>query len=103
MILILNLLNSLLSLSFERGEYPDLLKVAPVIPEYYIGSRTDANNYRSTSTLLSFNEIFEILLYNRFYDQLYFLFKNQCKFRSRSSNKLLSIMFTSLINYIILG
>ena len=48
-------------------------------------------NYRPISTLLSFNKVFEKLLYNRLYayfDKINFLFKNQYGFRSGSNTTL---------------
>ena len=49
----------------EQGIYPDDLKMARVIPIYKAGCKKQTNNYRPISTLLTFNKIFEKLIYNR--------------------------------------
>ena len=50
------------NLCLEKGVYPDLLKVARVIPLHKAGSRSDINNYRPISILLSFNKVFEKII-----------------------------------------
>ena len=51
--------------SIEAGPYPDILKVAKVIPLHKGGYQTDLSNYRPISILSPFNKIFEIILHKR--------------------------------------
>jgi hypothetical protein len=55
----------LINLSFNRGTFPNNLKVARVIPVFKAGSRDSANNYRPISTLHVLNKIFEKVMYVR--------------------------------------
>ena len=79
------------NMCLEVGVYPDFLKTARVIPLYKAGAHTDLNNYRPISTLLSFNKLFERLIYNRlscFLEQSGILFKNQFGFRQNKNTTL---------------
>ena len=49
----------LFNLSIQSGVYPDLLKVAKVIPIFKKGDPTSVNNYRPISILSPINKIFE--------------------------------------------
>ena len=51
----------------NEGFYPDCLKVAEVMPICKSGEQNICSNYRPISSLLQFNKIFEIILYDRLY------------------------------------
>ena len=58
------------NLSFEKGFYPDRMKIAKVIPVFKGGDSADLSNYRSISVLPCFSKILERLMYNRLYNHL---------------------------------
>ena len=41
-----NLLSDIINLSFNQGTFPNLLKIANVIPIHENGEKLDCNNYR---------------------------------------------------------
>ena len=47
----------------SEGTYPDLLKIAEVVPISKKGKRNKMTNYRPISLLSQFNKIFEKLIY----------------------------------------
>ena len=51
--------------AFSSGIFPDILKVAKVIPIHKNGNKNDPNNYRPISILSSFFKILEKLVYQR--------------------------------------
>eukprot|EP00733_Pompholyxophrys_punicea_P000120 Pompholyxophrys_punicea_v1_NODE_18_length_5920_cov_44.741176.p2 type:complete len:454 gc:universal NODE_18_length_5920_cov_44.741176:4094-5455(+) len=53
------LLFHLINLSLESSTFPDLLKIARVVPIYKKGARTDASNYRPISILPLISKLFE--------------------------------------------
>ena len=58
----------------KKGEYPDMLKIAKVLPIFKKGSKFSVSNYRPISVLSCINKFFEKLLAKRIYS---FLEKNQ--------------------------
>ena len=52
----------------ETGTYPDILKIAKVVPLHKGGYQMDLGNYRPISILSPFNKIFEIILHKRLVD-----------------------------------
>ena len=54
----------------SEGTYPDLLKIAEVIPIFQKEERNRMTNYRPISLLSQFNKIFRKLLYIRIYSYL---------------------------------
>ena len=58
-------LSVLVNYSITLGIFPEVLKVAKVIPVYKSGSRHNPTNYRPISLLSCFAKIFEKLLYKR--------------------------------------
>ena len=63
-------LSKLVNNCFERGEFPDLLKTAKVIPLHKKDSKLDHLNYRPISLLSVFSKIYEKLIYSRIYSYL---------------------------------
>ena len=51
-------LSKLFNLSIRNGEYPDVLKIAKVIPIYKKGEHTDINNYRPINILTHLKKIY---------------------------------------------
>ena len=58
------------NLSFENGVFPDLMKLAKVIPIFKSGSKLLVTNYRPISLLSVFSKIFEKLVHQQIYDFL---------------------------------
>ena len=81
-------LQKLINQTFSRGEFPDLLKIAKVIPLLKSGSKTGVDNYRSISSLPVLSKVLEKMLYNRlikFLDKKDILYEKQFGFRSKHS------------------
>ena len=51
--------------AFSSGIFPDILKIAKVIPIQKNGNKNDRNNYRSFSILSTFSKILEKLIYQK--------------------------------------
>ena len=83
-----NYLLKIVNLSFVTGIFPDLCKIAKVVPIFKKDDPLKCNNYRPISLLPIFSNIFEKLIYSRMYS---FLEKNnllqdkQFGFRSKPS------------------
>jgi len=76
-----NPLSNIINLSFEQGTYPDLMKLAKIIPLYKNkGSKLDPSNYRPISILSCFSKVigklFSIRLIS-FFEQNNLLYKHQ--------------------------
>ena len=55
----------LLNLSFEKGIFPNDLKIAKVTPIFKAGNNTELSNYRPIFVLPCFSKILEGVIYNR--------------------------------------
>ena len=78
----------IINISFSTGVFPDVLKVAKVIPLHKGGSTQEVNNFRPISLLSIFDKIIEKLMHKRLYaflEEHDILFKNQFGFRKKSS------------------
>ena len=62
-------LKYIFNLSFEKGIFPDRMKIAKVTPDFKRGDSADLSNYRPISALSCFSKILE-RLYNRLYKHL---------------------------------
>ena len=61
---------SIFNLSFKTGIFPDLMKLAKVIPIFKVGSKDSITNYRPISLLSIFSKIFEKLAHKQLNDFL---------------------------------
>ena len=60
-------LTDLINLSFSKGVFPDILKLAQVMAAFKKGDKTDKNNYRPISLISNVSKILEKLMYKRIY------------------------------------
>ena len=70
-------LSDMINMSFNRGAFPNILKIANVIPIHKKGDKLDCNNYRPISLLSNISNIFENSMHIRLVN---FLKKNKLLF-----------------------
>ena len=78
----------IINTSFNTGVFPEMLKIAKVLPLHKSGSTLDKNNFRPISLLSIFDKIIEKIMHKRLYEFLEFhniLFENQFGFRKKNS------------------
>ena len=91
---------TIFNLSFDNGQFPNLLKIAKTIPIFKKDSRLLVSNYRPISLLSNINKILEKLMFNRVYG---FLEKYKCiynlqfGFRSKHSTNHALVEITETI------
>ena len=91
---------NLINQTSSQGEFPDCLKIAKVIPLFKSGSKTDVDNYRSSSLLPVLNKVLEKIMYNRlikYLDKKSILYEKQFGFRSKHSTVDALIEITDII------
>lgn len=74
--------------SFDTGSYPEVLKLARVVPVFKSGNPEDCTNYRPISVLTGLNKVFEVVLNERllsFLRRTNFLTHAQYGFRQKSN------------------
>ena len=89
------------NISFHEGIFPDINKIAKVIPIYKDGSMKDINNYRPISLLPIFSKIMEIIVavrLNNFLELHSVIFPNQFGFRAGCSTTHARVSITQAIN-----
>ena len=90
----------LINLSFSTGVFPDLLKIANIIPVLKKGDRQDYSNYRPISLISNLSKLIEKLahksLYN-FLEKYSLLFEKQYGFRMKMSTNHALIEITNKI------
>ena len=89
--MIAHLLSHLFNGCIASGVYPDVFKVARVIPLYKTGDKAQVENYRPITTLSIFNKILEKIIHNRlcnFVETRGILSKAQFGFRKSSETGL---------------
>ena len=97
-------LSDMFNVCLSEGTYPDLLKIAKVVPIFKKGERNKMTNYRPISLLSQFNKISKKLLYIHIYSYLTrfnLLCDHQFGFRKNCSptlaiNKLYDELSTSI-------
>eukprot|EP00732_Lithocolla_globosa_P002639 Lithocolla_globosa_v1_NODE_1798_length_2330_cov_3.987692.p3 type:complete len:131 gc:universal NODE_1798_length_2330_cov_3.987692:433-825(+) len=75
--------------SFQKGVFPDSLKIARVTPLYKSDDPTDPANYRPISVLPTFSKIFERLYHSQlttFFETNNLLYNRQYGFRKKPIN-----------------
>ena len=60
-------LNNLINLSFATGVFPNIAKIAKIVPLYKKDNKLECNNYRSNSLLSNIGKLIEKLLHKRLY------------------------------------
>ena len=79
-------LTILINRCLQQGCFPDLLKVAKVVPIYKEGNKEDFSNYRPISLLPVFGKVLERIIYTRmmkFIDKFKILNDSQFGFRKK--------------------
>ena len=77
--------------SLETRSYPDVLKIATVIPIHKGGSTLELGNYRPISLLSLINKVFKTILHKRltkFWEKLNLFTEFQFGFRTKHSTNL---------------
>ena len=91
----------IINLSLEKGIFPDLLKMAKVLPLFKKGNVEMFSNYRPISLLTCFSKIFEKVAYNQLIDYLEkfdILYKFQFGFRKKYGTEFAFSYLTSKIS-----
>ena len=93
-------LSKIINTAFTTGIFPNLCKLAKVIPIFKKDDPLICNNYRPISLLPVFNKIFEKIIYTRMYEFLEsnkLIYKQQFGFRSNHSTSHALISITESI------
>ena len=93
-------LTTIINMSFATGIYPDVLKIAKVIPIFKKGDKLLVSNYRPISLLSNINKIFEKLVYSRLYKFLEIhncIYELQFGFRAKHSTQHALASLTELV------
>ena len=87
--------------SLETGSYPDVLKIAIVIPLPKDGSTLELGNYRPISILSPINRVFETILHKRltkFWEKLNLFTEFQFGFRTKhSTNHAITYVYETVL------
>ena len=90
-------LSMLFNDSITSSKFPELLKIAKIIPIYKSGAKTDKNNYRPIALLPTISKVFEKLIHKRvtsFLKQFDLLYHDQYGFQSKKSTTDAILKFT---------
>ena len=87
--------------SLESGSYPDVLKIATVIPVHKGGSTLELGNNRPISILSPINKVFETILHKRltkFWEKLNLFTEFQFGFRTKhSTNHAITCVYETIL------
>ena len=81
-------LSIIFNLSIKHGVFPNLMKIAEIVPLHKGGDESLCNNYRPISLLITISKILEKVIYKRTYsflEKLNILFRSQYGFRTKHS------------------
>ena len=84
----------LINRMFLTGNYPDIFKVAIVIPINKSGKKNDIKDYRPVSILTSFNKVIEKILYRRIMNFVTInklIYSKQYGFREKSNTEVAAV------------
>ena len=93
-------LSKIINISFLTGVFPDLCKIAKVIPIFKKDNQLLCGNYRPISLLPVFSKIFEKIIFTRMYSFLEknkLIYDHQFGFRAKHSTNHAIISLTELI------
>ena len=89
-----------INLSFQKGIFPNKLKVAKIFPVFKNDDRCHVSNYRPISALTVFSKLFEKLMHNHLYSHFVrnnLLYKRQFGFQANCSTE---HAIVDLMNYL---
>ena len=91
------ILSKLFNQSVSSSSFPEILKIAKIVPIYKSGSKTDKNNYRPIALLPTLSKVFEKLIHKRvtsFLTKFDLLYSDQYGFQSKKSTTDAILKFT---------
>ena len=80
-----NLIYKHFNCCIDKGEFPNDLKHADIVPIYKKNNNCKKENYRPVNILPNLSKIHEKLKYNQIYEYVNILFPSQCDFRKEYS------------------
>ena len=89
------------NLSLSSGVFPNVLKIAKVLPIFKNGDKKIVSNYRPISVLSVFSKIFEKIVYTRLFEYLdvnHILSNSQFGFRQKLSTSMALLELTDVIS-----
>jgi len=98
--LIASPLSVVINHSIHTSTFPDILKIAKIIPIHKNGTKSDPSNYRPIALLSNFSKIYEKIIYSRMSDFIRkhnILYRYQYGFRSNHSTELALIKLFDII------
>ena len=87
----------LFNLSVSTSMFPEILKIAKIVPIYKSGTKTDKNNYRPIALLPTISKVFEKLIHKRvtsFLNKFDLLYSDQYGFQSKKATTDAILKFT---------
>ena len=97
---LLGVLTHLINLAFDTGSFPDMLKIAKVVPIFKKNDPSSFDNYRPISMLTSISKVFERAISNQLvdhFDHNKLFYTSQHGFRGRHSTETATLELTNNI------